>query len=304
MYFYIVIPCYRYDNGSKNDKDTSLRLIETHSQPNLRSKPFDSPVFSSNPGSPTYIRKSDESFIEMENMVSKLCMSPRDSDNMELNNTLEVIDYILNHGPNREPLIKHDHADENKASVSVKIEYSSPLKLSPKHQSPKREYIKLPEDTNYKASPNYFTPAKSVMKKPFNKTATPSSNSKASKTPLFKTPANPALKKPCTPRLTPGRSNAYQHISSPIASYIKNCPQAPLVKDVHPKKPLPGSSSIPKFIRNPSHDKIQINKNKENISLPAIAYKSAKKTKVVSKQLVNLFTKISPPVCRYQQAVP
>lgn len=211
-------------------------------------------------------------------------MSPRNSDNMELNNTLEVIDYILNHGPIREPVAKQDHAGEDITFVSVKSEHSSPLKRSPKKQTPVKETLALPEDTNYKGSPNYYTPANHVMKKPFNEIATPSSSSITSKTPVFKTPASRTMKKPYTPRLTPGRSNAYQHISSPIASYIKNCPQVPLVKDVHPKKPLPGGSSIPKFIGHPSQV-VKMNKNKENMNLPSVAYKSAKKTKVVSKKL-------------------
>lgn len=260
-----------------------MKLIETHSQPNLRCNKVDSPVFSSQLGSPAPDRLSDESFIQMENMVSKLCVSQRNSDTLELNNTLEVIDYILNHGPNNNLHEKPDPVKKQDTNDKASLQVCSPIKISPKKNTPVKETVKITEKTD-KASPSHNTPAKSVMKKPLTEFVTPSSSSVTSKTPIFKTPAYPStLKKPSTPRMTPGRTNAYQHITSPIASYIKNCPQSPLVKDVHPKKPLPGGSHIPKFVRNPSHGKIQLNKNKENINLPSVAYKNAKKTKVVSK---------------------
>lgn len=255
-----------------------MRLIETHSQPNLRFKTVDSPVISYKPDSPALDKKFDESLIKTENMVSELCMSPRNSDNVELNNTLEVIDYILNHGPNLNNI--QDPANKvAKTSPEVLTQKISPMKES----TPIRDDHKITEKTDFKGSPKYYTPAKSVMKKPLFEFATPSSSIIKSKTPVFKTPANSStLTKPSTPRFTPGRTNAYRHIASPIAAYIKNCPQVPLVKDVHPKKPLPGVSFIPKLVRNQSQGEIQMNKNKENFHLPSVAYKSAKKTKVVS----------------------
>ncbi|KOB76594.1 Myosin-J heavy chain [Operophtera brumata] len=268
---------------SKNDPNASLRLIETHSQPNLRSEILDSPVFSSNPNSPALGVYSDESFIKMENRVTKLCISPTNSDNVELNNTLDIVDYILNHGPNRnnvqvqEPVRKHVEVDN--ASTKAKN-----LEISPeKEHVPVKETLKITENTVFNGSPNYYTPTKSAMKKPLIEFVSPSPRSIKSKTPLFKTPANPSsLMKPSTPRFTRSKTNVYQHIASPIAAYIKNCPQVPLVKNVLPKKPLPGASCIPKLVRNPSQDKMKINKNKENIDLPCVAYISAKKTKLVS----------------------
>lgn len=107
--------------------------------------------------------------------------------------------------------------------------------------------------------------------------STPSTEIKQSKEVM--TPKNPIPKKNNTPSLkkTPGKTNAFQHITSPVASYIKNSPQVPLLRDVRPKKPLSGTSSIPKFIKNTNNEK-----GKENVLLPAIAYKNAKETKMVN----------------------
>lgn len=96
---------------------------------------------------------------------------------------------------------------------------------------------------------------------------------------VLMTPKNPILKKNQTPssKKTPRKTNAFQHIVSPVASYIKKCPQVPLFRDVYPTKPLPGTSSIPKFIKK-SNDY----KEKGNVLLPSIAYKNAKKTKMIT----------------------
>lgn len=91
-----------------------------------------------------------------------------------------------------------------------------------------------------------------------------------------------------TPSTTPAKNEPtnkikkYHYISSPVASYIYNTPQVPLVKDVHPKKPLPSSSCTLSVSKSTtSHHGVK-SSNKENINLPFVVYKSAKKTRVVS----------------------
>lgn len=267
---------------------SSIKIIEARSQPNLRSMPVDSP---SPPASARDNRKSDESFIQMENLVSKLCLSPEKA--AELNNTLDIVDFILNNGPKqtlKEPDIKNVKT-ENEVKIGttykvaekdIKIE-----KTSPENQiSPKKELLLaeiLTPNPKIKAvvktSPKYYTPIKSP-KKQADVFVTPSSKMMEARTPTFKTPANPrSLKKPSAVSLwtTPNKSPMYKNIKSPIATYIKGSVEVPLVTNVCPKKPLPGGSLIPKLVKKEPVTK----QNKENINLPTSAYKSAKTTRVV-----------------------
>ncbi|KAF9421604.1 hypothetical protein HW555_002537 [Spodoptera exigua] len=253
------------------DPNESLKLLQAHSQPNLlniKENPNCNKLDESWNAKPI-----DDSFIKMENMVANLCVSPKNIGNIgELNNTLEVIEYILNNPPGSTK-DKSDKAELNNKHTSIKNEVdTSPTKNIKENKC--KETSKPPE-------PPQNTPVKTnhQINKHAEEFSTPRNMKQKT---IFKTPAQPtSLKKPSATSLkkTPSRSNAYQHISSPVASYIKNCPIVPLVKDVHPKKPLPGTSSIPKIIKNtlpatkPS--------NKENVNLPSVAYKSAKKTKVI-----------------------
>lgn len=285
----------------------SIKIIETHSQPNLRSETAPS---SPQPGSTRDNRKSDESFIQMENLVSKLCLSPEKA--AELNNTLDIVDYILNNGPNEatnqvdikivkteedipkndrnqptnkidiktentEEDIKIDLADINFKVIKAEITLSNDPSVN---NSPKK-VLSTPKTIikkTLKASPRYFTPAKS-QKKEADVFLTPSSNLLQPEKPIFKTPIN-SLKKPSvsTLRATPNKSHMYKHIKSPIATYIKKSIQVPMVTNICPKKTLAGcaeSSKIPKLVKPPNKQ------DKENTALPTVAYKSAKNTKVV-----------------------
>lgn len=241
----------------------------------------------------------EDSFVNLENKVSELCVDPRTSDNVELNNTLEIVNYILNNGPKEKTEhitpIKNDENDENLPSNIKRNTYidegkeKSLLTYDTLKETGAIEQAKTPykdikmkhqkEQIQVDSTEQYFTPVKSESKTEVF--ATLSSRSVKLKPPVLKTPAPPSNKKPVTSaKKTPNRTNAYQHIASPIASYIKNCPQVPLIKNVHPKKPLPGPSSIPKFVKS-QPIKLQL-QNKENIDLPKVAYKSAKKTVLVS----------------------
>ncbi|XP_075971773.1 uncharacterized protein LOC142973696 [Anticarsia gemmatalis] len=279
------------------DRNESLRILQTHSEPNLLPG-------KGNEDSPDTIisgwdMREDDSFIKLESMVEKLCVSPTPTNNKkteELNNTLEVIEYILNNPPNNEnkPETPKNIQDDVKPVLKTENEVLSEICLKKLQKISPQKCSKLGKvDAMDSPEPPQNTPVKSAKK--FVKDAefkTPVDSKKyirdaefktpvdSKPKPIFKTPAQPlSLKKPSATSLkkTPSKSNAYQHISSPVASYIKNCPIVPLVKDVHPKKPLPGPSSIPKL-----KSSVPIkSSNKENVNLPSVAYKSAKKTKLI-----------------------
>lgn len=259
--------------NNSGDHNESFKILQAHSQPNLIPKVENSiHDLSELNGSEWDMKAADDSFIKIENMVERLCLSPkRNGKTEELNNTLEVIEYILNNPPS-----STKQKEEKTDDITLK---TNKLKTEP-DLSPQKmlREVKKQEAGNSTAHPQN-TPLNIAHQ--FHKYAESCNTPRDIKTkPLFKTPSQPpSLKKPGSSlKKTPSRSNAYQHISSPVASYIKNCPIAPLVKDVHPKKPLPGTSFIPKFVKNPPAKP----SNKENIVLPSVAYKSAKKTKVVS----------------------
>lgn len=272
-------------NSPKNTEDhnTSLKILQAHSQPNLISGKKNTCLNSSELNSSEWDMKgANDSFVEMENMVAKLCLSPRNNGKTEeLNNTLEVIEYILNNPPSGATKELHEEVIykrlENENHL-VKTE-SDAIQSSP--QKIYNGIIK--KDIHNSPEPPQNTPVKTANKS-HKHTEGYTTPMDIKHRPIFKTPAHPlSSKKPSATSLkkTPSRLNAYQHISSPVASYIKNCPIAPLMKDVHPKKPLPGPSSIPKMVKNPASAKPS---NKENVNLPSVAYKSAKKTRVVSTQ--------------------
>lgn len=96
---------------------------------------------------------------------------------------------------------------------------------------------------------------------------------------VFKTPGIPASQK----RFQTPTKRSFQHVVSPVATYINKGPVVPLVKNVRPKKPLVGSSAIPKPIK--SALKANLN-NKENNNLPFFAYRAAKETKTVGICLI------------------
>lgn len=342
------------------DPDTSVKILESHSAPNLLSVKDSCNQNSPETNTPGWDMREDDSFIKLENMVARLCVSPGQSTcnkSAELNNTLEVIEYILNNPPSNhinneisndknekdvKPVLKIDSKVLNEVCLkklqnispqkSVKVEQNSFKDITEVIQDTPQRGVKAEQNCHkdspetilnspqinlkveqniHKDSPGILgntpqmsvkveqnihknspevpqnTPVKSQRKnaKEVAGFMTPlATNTK----PVFKTPAQPlSLKKPSTTSLkkTPSyKWNAYEHISSPVASYIKNCPIVPLVKDVHPKKPLPGPSSIPKFKNNVAVKA----SNKENINLPSVAYKSAKKTKVVCIMFVRI----------------
>ncbi|CAG9796666.1 unnamed protein product [Diatraea saccharalis] len=254
-----------------------IKIIETHSEPDLNKKGLNSPpkkvVSNTNlsPDTPLFsnwnIKPADDSFLQVEKMVTDLCQSQESEKVTQLNNTLDIIDYILNNGPTQTSPLKNNENNNLEIRDTNNVVDKALSSLTQDKLKTNDDFIK---------SPKKSTPV-NTQKQSQSSLVTPSTNLKQNE--LFKTPKNPfSQKKPSTSSLkrTPSKNNAYQHIASPIASYIKNCPVTPLVKEVRPMRPLPGTSSIPKYVSSVKSS------CKENIDLPPVAYKSAKKTKVIT----------------------
>ncbi|XP_063548594.1 uncharacterized protein LOC134755886 [Cydia strobilella] len=249
----------------ENDNhNMSLTLISTHSEPDITSNRDISPKIipksltntTLSPDEPNLFANWDvtNSFLNLEKMVEKSC----DTSNKEFDNTLKI---VLKNRPKSE-----DKNTANNDYKQAELEGNQiPIQVN-------KEKVAL----NTKPSA-VVTPMKQVQKEK-EVFATPSSVLQI-KPALCRTPANPPLfKKPSTSseKKTPSKNNAFQHIASPVAYYINNSPQVPLIRNVHPKKTLPGLSSIPKLVKSSVH-KLS---NKENVNLPSVAYKNAKKTTV------------------------
>ncbi|XP_047985336.1 uncharacterized protein LOC125225601 [Leguminivora glycinivorella] len=254
-----------------DNHDTSLKLISTHSEPDITSNrnhelsPENIPKSMSNttlsPDEPNLFQNWDvtNSFLNLEKMVEKSC----DTSSKEFDNTLEEIEYILKNTPKSKKKTANTDCKEAK-SKETEIERNQVT----------NQVNKAKVANNAKLSA-VITPMKQVQKEK-EVFATPSSVLHTKPT-LCKTPANPSLfKKPSTSSVkkTPSKNNAFQHVASPVAYYINNSPQIPLIQNVHPKKTL---SSIPKLVKSSTLK----SSNKENVNLPSVAYKSAKKTTVI-----------------------
>ncbi|XP_013191287.2 uncharacterized protein LOC106135508 [Amyelois transitella] len=275
-----------FKQPEEKEVDRSLKIIETHSAPDILhadsktiavspqlkalSNPLLSPLTSSNP---ECNRAVNDSFLKIEQMVTDLCISTEENTSVTLDNTFDVIDYILKHGAaqNYEKTCLKTNNCEQETQKHINC-------MVPEVTANNFDLPSTSKD-NQKKGNILKTPTKTI-KKNYNKKTdnlpTPPSNMR---TPAFKTPGDPvsnrktphsSLKKPLT------KSNIYKHVASPVASYINKCPVVPRLKEIRPSKPLLGHSSIPKLKSNLSKPN-----NKENVKLPAVAYKSAKKTEVI-----------------------
>lgn len=265
VYYFIT---HRYTTKlHEDDNDASIRIIETHSAPdigpNIHAEPpiankksmSNLDISPNNVPSKWNISVSDESFLKMERLVTELCMSPKKE---ELDSKIDID--LTNHDS-----ISSDNTSDS-MTVSQKPSQFEADKINVLDVNSYKTPVKQSNCVPRTAHSAYLT---SKTSRP-DAYATPSTGSK---TP-FKTPGNPVHKKTTyTPSKKP-----FQHVMSPVAFYINSCTQVPLVKNVQPKKLLPGTSSIPKLVKSTPKTNLC---NKENVSLPSIAYRSAKETKVV-----------------------
>lgn len=281
--------------------DSSLRLIETTSEPSLLHINDSTSLMHRSVGSLPDLtlnnsnveswdtKTSDESFIKMECMFAK--MHDTKAPENECDNTFDEVDRMLKEAQRLQ--YENENSDIKNANIkkddcfmlnspslssSEVLIHSSglmknPLKervntndikkqLFPKENKIPKIMIQSPTLTGEQHEDIFCTPLKSTENLNTENT-------------VFKTPANQGVKK-LTKSSVKRTLLKYDYIKSPVASYIRDGPQVPLMKDVRPKRPLPGSSAIPKFVKSP------IRSNKENINLPHLAYRSAKETKVVS----------------------
>ncbi|XP_026758856.2 uncharacterized protein LOC113518232 isoform X2 [Galleria mellonella] len=279
----------------RNENEESLKIIEIHSEPNLTHRNDHSVISASciksksqsslSPDTVWSNKNEDDTFILAEKLVSNLCLSPKNDKTVQLNNTLEVVDYILKNGPscmskNNEELLEGNQLKDRLAS---KITIVTPKKDQILLDSTDKE-----ECVETIVTGSHITPKK-VESKSDNKTElhiTTFSGQKIKTPGIFKTPVsrNPVSHKKAllsSVKKIPSRTKSFDHIASPVASYIKNCPVVPILTEVHPTKPLPGPSSIPKLVKGKVPNK-PCNKENVNANLPSIAYKNAKQTKVMA----------------------
>ncbi|CAG4979080.1 unnamed protein product [Parnassius apollo] len=304
---------YRYnaiDNNTNKDErhvDSSLKIIKTRSEPDPNpgvslnvSDPNSSLSSEENGFSSWSINSINDSFLEMEKMVSELQKLPN-SDKEKLDNTLEVVKYILNNHPIHEegckPPNKTEDSKDNdneKTALEVKVIDTEPINVPVSI----KDVVKL-EEVKYSLNTELFTPIKKkggvsdcnsgpslgtfsmkTIDNPIktDNITTPFCGDTKQVALVFKTPKSHISQKKqfLTTKMTPSKLNSYQHIISPVAAYIKSSPQVPLLKVVRPRKPLPGISSIPKLLKT-----TEKTSDKENINLPSVAYKSAQRMKVI-----------------------
>ncbi|XP_038207907.1 uncharacterized protein LOC119829463 [Zerene cesonia] len=278
---------FSFDRTPMNtDKTTSSKkIIEMHSEPDLISERENefilhdntNPRRISNPNisqieacSNWDLNSPEDSFLKLEKMVANLFMSPKKE---ELDNTLDIVKKI----PGNNVYFNTSPPDLLPA-MNTEINVDSNLIV-------KQESNKFTESIKEEliASSDKFC---KQDKNQESSSQQQNSNSKKTdhlKTPIFKTPSTTIKGRKHldlhnkNPKKTVHKFNAYEHITSPVASYIKKS-QVPLVKDVCPKKPLSCSSHIPKPVKTNLELK---SNNKENVILTPVAYKSAKKTKVI-----------------------
>lgn len=152
------------------------------------------------------------------------------SEMPEFNNTLERIEYMMEQG---QKMLKRTGAvpknsNQNSPAVSSRTPTASG---SGKKVTPAK---KVP----FKSSPAIKT---DLFKRPEQRFRSPAAMSSASKIPKPKTAVPTSASKP-----------QFRHIASPIAAYIKNTPEVPLIKTIKPMKNFFDSSyfnNMPK-----SHD--------------------------------------------------
>lgn len=294
-------------NDNLTLEDTSITLIKTSSEPNLLPKDeapltyrdIGSSSISSQNFSDNFVhyndRTSEDSFLNMEKLVNDECETDQREHNKsqpDFDNTLEEIDYILSRGEKFQKIhiAKEDQIADESSPTLLSLDNSTNYSLQEDIVENVYSTPTITENMNVLQNPTisistendneFKTPLKVMIQEDNPNKNTPCTKSRNEME--LKTPAYPSTSKKINKltsiKRTPLKSNLYDHITSPIASYIKNSPQVPFFKDIHPNKPLPALSAIPKLVKAPT----QAKNNKENVNLPSLAYKSAKETKVVS----------------------
>ncbi|VVD03795.1 unnamed protein product [Leptidea sinapis] len=174
----------------------------------------------------------DDSFIQLEKMISNM--------NTESNETGILYDTTAT-------LKKAESCEE----LMKDLELNDPQIQSMDEN--RLKYYNLQEKTKHDNSHTTSTSKVKSYMTPIRKTKEVNLRVPLTeKNHLFKTPLSIKAKSPCRMK-TQSKINKFDHISSPIASYIKERPHTPLPRNDSTKKP---KSSIPKFICTPNKEKI------------------------------------------------
>ncbi|GBP21984.1 hypothetical protein EVAR_18625_1 [Eumeta japonica] len=303
--------------------EVSVRIIETNSEPDLTSNSSSNKqttvvgkTESSYSEKCVLENSSNATFIE--NMANKVQYLPKtNNEELDLINLYygneDITDLSCETGITSNNILFSDLSLQNK---NLKMNVETPQKplschqQSPIYQTPsnimdsdlstdEERYFETPleqqielktekqplQTLKHPIQKNLFNTKNNASESTNNTAVNPFANqNKILDNAAFKTPAKlPIVKSNLVSSLkkTSKKCKKFEHIASPIAAYIKNSPQVPLLKEVKPKKQLVAVSGIPKFKDTLNSFK---QTNKENVNLPEIAYRSAKKTKVIDNQ--------------------
>lgn len=267
-----------YSSNAASNEDgcgESFKLIEKQSAPNIlfneepKLQQSEISKLSLSPHAySSWDIKPNDSFLQIEKMISDLCV-----------NTIDITEQISKQSKGDHKNIQSVPLYITEVQINVQTEVVEIVeKVEQNFETPH----KLADATNLLAPEanisniDLITPTKQnitpgIYSTPLQERIHPS---------VFKTPGLPA---PQNRFQTPATKRSFQHVVSPVATYINKSPVAPLVKNVRPKKPLVRSSAIPKPIK--SALKANSN-NKENNNLPCFAYRAAKETKMVGICLI------------------
>lgn len=263
----------------KDDCDENLNLIEVHSAPNLliNEELHQSNVVSKLSSSPQmrsrWDLESNDSFLQIEKMVSDLCENTNDiveQISKKRHDDQEAIQSIPSYAMD----IRNNHQTEGVQHVENLAQ-----KIERPHKPADAANV-LASAANV-ANTELFTV--STKQKTTHEIFTISSQERFL-TPISKTPGIPVSQKKFQKH---SKKSSFGHIISPVSAYIHNSPVVPLVTNVYPKKPLIAFSDIPEPIKSVMKPNFN---NKENFrELPFVAYKAAKETLMVSSYHLHNF---------------
>lgn len=215
------------------------------------------------------------------------------SEMPEFNNTLERIEYMMEQG---EKLLKRTGAvtknfDQNSPAISSRTPTTScrtPIAIGSENKASRTPTTSSRTPTTSGRTPTAFgsgNKATPVKKLPFK-------CSPAVKTDLFKRPEQ-RVRSPATtssgskipkPKSTVYMSSAskpqFRHIASPIAAYIKNTPEIPLIKTIKPMKDFYDSTYYTKMTRSHDESTISVENYSIKSSLPRKFYNAAPQRQV------------------------
>ncbi|XP_023938270.1 uncharacterized protein LOC112046045 [Bicyclus anynana] len=186
-----------------NGHDNSIKIIEVHSEPEMNNdcviNSSDLPKVSNrlrncstSPFDSSYLRlPADDSFVLIEKQVTEICMT--ENKNSDLNNALDIDNYF---GKKQNDLIPNIHIESEDGQSQLQQKSTSKFL-----KDGAATHIYENQTKKDDLDPSITNPPKNI-----NVLKTPTRNNQAHSV------------------RTPFSKNMYQHVSSPVAEYIKNPP--------------------------------------------------------------------------------